>query len=98
MNKWDIIIELETGFFSKKENEYILCLIRFTVKRIWAAKKGRFHELENDPDRGDAWMALQRANIIPICSFIKGKGLFLFETSLSSYPLVEISGIEPLTS
>ena len=54
--------------------------------------------MENDPDRGDAWMALQRANIIPICSFIKGKGLFLFETSLSSYPLVEISGIEPLTS
>ena len=31
-------------------------------------------------------MAVDRANIIPICSFIKGKGLFLFETSLSSYP------------
>ena len=43
-------------------------------------------------------MAIESANFIPICSLEKGKACFLTKTSLSSYPLVEISGIEPLTS
>ena len=72
--------------------------MRFTVKRIWATKKGRFHEMENDPDRGDDRMAIESANFIPICSFCKGKGLLSNENKPFSYPLVEISGIEPLTS
>ena len=43
-------------------------------------------------------MAVNRANFIPICSYRKGKGLFSHENKPLSYPLVEISGIEPLTS
>ena len=43
-------------------------------------------------------MAIESANIIPICSFCKGKGLLSNENKPFSYPLVEISGIEPLTS
>ena len=81
---------------------YLVCIkntiIRFTVKRIWATKKGRVHEMENGPDRGDASMAVDRANIIPICSFRKGKGLLSYENKPFYIPLVEISGIEPLTS
>ena len=44
-------------------------------------------------------MAVDRANIIPICNCINGKACFLTKTSLFYIPLVvEISGIEPLTS
>ena len=43
-------------------------------------------------------MAVDRANIIPICSFRKGKGLLSYENKPFYIPLVEISGIEPLTS
>ena len=39
-------------------------------------------------------MAVDRANIIPICSYRKGKGLFSYENKPFYIPLVEISGIE----
>ena len=42
-------------------------------------------------------MAVDRANFIPICSYRKGKGLFSYENKPFYIPLVEISGIEPLT-
>lgn len=44
MTKTEIVVGLRSSFN----------IIRFTVKRIWATKKGRFHEMENDPDREDA--------------------------------------------